>query len=204
MAREKERIVYALADLCKKHQVGFLIQIGAEDGYEADCIGNITGCRVLAVEGDSQCSPCNPDLEYHHSLIGATNCVMPFYCHKEPGLSSQINRKSVGGHKDKETLVHLQQHRLDTFCSMNDLMPDALIIDTEGTTLDVLEGCGDLLENVKLIYAECQSYPIRPGIRPVSEVKKFLEIRGFQEHKELPSYCNGPDDSQRNYTWIRG
>jgi len=195
MTRETDTICQSLADLCKRQGVTCLIQVGAEDGYEADCVRKATECQAIAIDGDPQCSPCSSAIDFNCILIGATDCVMPFYLHKTSGLSSQFQRED-----SQETMVEMQQYRLDTFCTLNDIAPDALIIDTEGTTLDVLEGCGSLLDSVKLIYAEVQSQEIRPGMRLLTEVDVFLAVRGFTQHLGLPSYTGG---AQGNYTWVK-
>ena len=198
MACEEEHVVAALVSLCKEMGVKCVAQIGAEDGYEVNEIRKATGCRAIAIEGDSHCKPCSPDIEWYERLIGATDCVTDFYQHDSLGLSSQIKR----GDDAKEHLTRLGQERLDTFCAARGISPrpDALIIDTEGTTLDVLEGCGDLIKGVKLVYAEVQAYAIRDGIRPVGDIDALLLPLGFTHHRELPSYDGG---AQSNLTWIR-
>lgn len=94
----------------------------------------------------------------------------------------------------------MRMWRLDTFCAAYSIKPDALIVDTEGSGLDVLEGAGDLLDDVKLIYAELQNAVIRPGVRLRPEVESFLSVRGFTQHSELPTYDAG---GQGNFTYVR-
>ena len=197
MSQEEQGIVSALSTLCQELGVTCLVQVGAEDGFEADSIREATGCRAIAIEGLSNCKPYSDKLEYHYAIIGATNCVMPFYDYG-PGLSSQVPRKDIYA-----LPYDIIQTRLDTFCNERGIVPDALIIDTEGTTLDVLEGCGDLLDGIKIIYCEVQSpqYALeREGSRPFGEVDTFLSSRGFAIRNGYPNYCAGP---QANVTWIR-
>ena len=192
---EAAEVVNTLSGLCAEMKVKTLIQVGAGDGYEAFTIAGLMGCRAIAIEGDTRCTPCSPWLEFHHMLIGATDCTMPFYLHNSMCLSSQITR---GG---KEIRIETEQQRLDTFCSRRaNLIPDGLIIDTEGTTMDVLEGCEDLLRHLKIVYAEIQTQEIRPGIRLVGEVNELLTGAGMIKHEALPSYDGG---AQGNLTWIR-
>ena len=196
MSREEPHVVAALVDLCKSLDVKCVIQVGSEDGWEAEKVREATGCRAIAIDADPKCQPCSKDLEYYRFVVGATNSdSVPFYVHSSEGLSSLIPRED-----SKEEKIHKPQVRLDFLCSLMLLKPDALIIDTEGTTMEVLEGCGTLLDSVKLIYAECQVDVIRPGIRTLPEVDSFLAVRGFKRHHELPSYDGG---AQGNYTWIR-
>lgn len=195
MSREESHVVTALAALCKLLNIKCAVQIGAWDGYEVEVVRSTVPCRGVAIEGDTRSVPCSPGLEYHYALIGATNCVMDFYLHPNAELSGQFPRG-----ENSEEKVRLQQHRLDTFCEALGIKPDALIIDTEGSTLDVLEGCGAMLDSVNLVYAECQTYVMRPGIRPLADVDAFLAVRGLTRHHGLPSYSAG---SQGNYTWAR-
>lgn len=196
MSNEERNVTDALIALCKLKDVQCVVQVGAEDGTESALIQEETGCRAIAIEGDSKCHPVNDKIEYYRTLIGATNCVMPFYVHNSMGLSSQLAREV------KEELRHdLPQLRLDTFCHMlNNVEPDVLIIDTEGTTMDVLEGCGGLLDNINIVYAECQTQEIREGVRLLKEVNDLLVAKGMTAHEGLPSYDGG---AQGNYTWVR-
>ena len=197
MSREEDHVVSALINLAKKHGTQTIMQVGAEDGYEANEIRKATGCRAIAIDADTDNRPCSPDLEFHYVLVGATNCdTTPFYRNLSHALSSMYQRGSDHG----EERIEIPQTRLDFFCGLRGLKPDALIVDTEGSTLDVLEGCGDLLQGVNWIYAEVQAYAIRPGIRPVGEVDALLLPMGFAHHRGLPSYDGG---AQSNLTWVR-
>jgi len=199
---EEPHVVSALVELCKKHEVKCLIQIGAEDGYEAACIKEATKCRAIAIEPNVICEAHSPHIEFYNTVIGGYDSLTTFYIHEDTGLSSQLPRND--GH---EIPFHTAQQRLDTWCNNRHIKPDALIIDTEGTTLDVLGGCGDLLFDIKIIYAECQTEIMRPGIRLLNEVDEFLvEIYGMTQHHGLPSYSceNGQYPiPQGNWTWIR-
>ena len=193
MSHEESHIVKALASLCTSLGVTCLIQVGAEDGYEADYLRTAAGCRTIAIEGNSALRPYSSDLEYHHAVIGATDSMASFYINQDTGLSGQLPERG------RHTVA--QAYRLDTFCQLHGLVPDAIMIDTEGTTMDVLEGCNALLDNVKIIYAECQTPGWLPGHHPLSEVDAFLNLCGMTQHQGLPTYDAG---CQGNYTWVRG
>ena len=196
MSAEEPHVISALIGLCKQHNIKTLVQVGAEDGYEADEIRKATECRTVCIDADYKCVPVNNAIEWHYQMIGATDGPADFYTNVSIGLSSPYQRGNDHGEEKKEQ----QQMRLDTFCAEHGITPDALIIDTEGSTLDVLEGCGDLLNGVKMIYAEIQAYAIRPGIRPVSDVDALLLPLGFTHHRGLPSYDGG---AQSNLTWVK-
>jgi hypothetical protein len=195
MSHENKNVVAALADLCRELGVKTLIQVGSGDGYESYTVAKETGCRAIAIDGNRGTVAVSPDLEFHNIVIGSSDCHTVFYEHSNKELSSQIPR----GANEFSVVTPLQ--RLDTFCGVRcGLRPDGLIIDTEGTTMDVLEGCGDLLDEMKIVYAECQTSETRPGIRLLSEVDSLLVARGMTQHEGPPSYTVGP---QGNYTWIR-
>lgn len=199
MTHEFPDVITALTNLCRQYRIGCIVQVGAEDGWEAaEVARNIPGCRAVAIDPDPECGP-HPTggMEWHQVLIGATDSLQqPFYVHKERGLSSQLTRAD-----GKEERVLMPQQRLDTFCREQGLAPDCLIIDTEGTTLDVLEGAGDLLSGVRVIYAEV-SHDTTRGMRAMADaVDGYLVARGFTRRESAPSYCAG---SQSNWTWVRG
>ena len=196
IAHEKENIVAALADLCMKQRIKTLIQVGAGDGFEAYVMQMRSNCRAIAIEGNRNMASINPNLEFHHGIIGSMDCGAMFYVHQNPGLSGLIPR--ADGHETPFTTL---QQRLDTWCRLHGgIQPDALIIDTEGTTFGVLEGCGDLLDGVNVVYAECQTAILRPGMSLLKEVDSLLVARGMTRHEGLPSYDEG---TQGNYTWVR-
>ena len=188
MSREEEHVVEALVALCVQLKVTCVVQVGAEDGYEANAILLETGCRAVCIDPDPKCRPVSPDLEFHEVVIGARNSVTDFYIHHERGLSGQLRR----GDGNEITLT-MPQVQLWTFCQNHSIVPDALIIDTEGTTLDVLAGAGELLESVNVVYAECQTYNVKA-------IDTVLSAFGLVQRAGLPSYDCG---SQGNYTWVR-
>jgi len=192
---EELPVVHALIDLCAALKITCIVQVGAEDGYEVYKLKQALGCLAIAIDPDPSCAPISTKIEFHEVLIGAEDTVADFYWNRVPGHSTQIPR--IDGMEIKLTLP---QSRLDTFCKRFGIVPDALLIDTEGTTLDVLEGCGDLLDNVRLVYAECQTVELRPGMRLLPEVDTFLAERGFVQRAGLPAYSVG---DQGNYTWVR-
>ena len=194
---EEEHIVGSLIALCKELRIQCVVQVGAEDGFEAGEIARATGCRAVAVEADDRCIVHKVDgVEFHNVLIGATDsAAIPFYRNTQMGLSGTLSRSDGG-----QEVFDLPMRRLDTFCQSLDIIPDALIIDTEGTCLDVLNGATGVLGGVKLIYAEVQTEKIRPGVSMKVDVDAWLKERGFVERHGLPSYgaCG-----QGNFTYVR-
>ena len=189
--QENKRTVDALAEVFKKYSVKCLVNVGACDGFEASALATVTGCRSIAIEGDTRCRPCSDNIEFHYMVIGATDCDTEFYVHNTIGLPGCIKRGN-------EPMVVVQQERLDTFCNRNNVTPDALLIDTEGTVPDVIAGCGQLLNSVNVVYAECQAHNI-------DEIDNMLSVAGLTQHEwnSPPSYWADKKKYQGNYTWVR-
>lgn len=197
-SHEREEVTDALCDLCEELRIQTLIQVGAGNAYEAHLVQERTGCRSIAFEGNPGLKCPFPGIEYNNIVVGATNCETKFYIYtNDVGLSGHFKRDG----RDKASL--LPQIRLDTFCNENGIKPDGLIIDTEGTTVEVLEGCGNLIGGLKMVYAECQAKQIHAGGRLVDEANKLLISSGMSIRHGLPAYWDDFKTSQGNYTWVR-
>ena len=194
MSSESPDVITALISLCRQYNVRTVLQVGAEDGYEADCIRRELRCRAVCIEPDTRCGPTSHLLEWHEVLIGDSDDVTDFYLHKMPGLSSKISRKD-----GKETLAAVPQMRLDKFCRLHAVKPDCLIVDCEGTTLEVLRSAGPMLQYVAIVYAEVNHDDTR-GPRNVEDVQALLESFGLRKHDWAPSYSAG---CQSNHTYVR-
>lgn len=197
MSRETDEVIAALIDLCREKKVTCIAQVGAEDGSEAWAIMTALEIPGFAVEADSRCLPCTPDLPFFNVAIGAGLELVPFYEHPTLGLSGMFAREDKG-----ERSRAILQIGLDDFCKSLNRVPDALIVDTEGSTLEVLEGATGILKDLEVLYAECQTHAIRPGIRTLDDVEEFLRIFAphLRRREGLPAYDGG---SQGNYTWCR-
>lgn len=186
--REQEHVILALTKLCREMGVTNLLQVGAEDGYEAYFIAEATGCSAHAIEADPKCAPFIAGLDFHRAYIGAENAdKVPFYIHPISGLSSPLPRFTKN-----EKVRNYRMVTLDTFCANTGIKPDALIIDTEGTTLAVLKGATETLRKVKMIYAEVQNND--------TKVAQFLAEQGFTFVSDSPSYTV---ETQSNWTWVK-
>ena len=193
MSSESPDVITALIKLCREYAVRTVLQVGAEDGYEADCIRRELGCRAVCIEPDVRCGPVSHLLEGHEVLIGDGDEVAEFYLNSSPGLSSKVQRRS------NETLARIPQMRLDAFCRRHEVKPDCLIVDCEGTTLEVLQSAGPMLGFVAVVYCEVNHDDSR-GQRNDADVQALLESFGLRRHEGAPSYrANG----QSNYTFVR-
>ena len=195
MNHEEQHIVDALCKLAEQMDIKCVLQVGAQDGYECDSIRKATGARAIAIEANKDCKPYSPELEWYNEVIGEFNGDTKFYIYNDIGLSGKLPRRI----KDERAL-NITQIRLDSFCRQHTIQPDMLIIDTEGTTMEVLEGAGNILDSIRLIYAECQIKDFRPGVSLLSKVDSFLASHGFKQRDGEPSY---EVEVQGNYTWVK-
>lgn len=171
MARETrefaEEIARAIGYYCPPNPV--VVNVGADDGFEAEVIESmVSGSTVYRFE------PCIwtwsdlPDtVKWSNLVIGATDGETTFYRMSDTALSSTYKR--IGSTAEKR-----QQTRLDTWARLNNTRMDAMLIDTEGSTLDVLVGAGDLLASVSFICAEVQETKLYGDNALVSEVEEYL------------------------------
>lgn len=197
MTHEADGVCDALVALAVEHGIRCVMQIGAEDGYEAWYIRDSVGGRAVAIDGDPKTTPCTDDIEFYRCLIGPINTLRKFYVNEGMGLSTVIPR-----YDSMEQAIMAEQFTLDTICAMQDVKPDMLIIDTEGTALEVLSGGEETLKGVKVVYAEVQLKEIRPGVSLLTDVDTFLWARGFVK-VDGPQNYEDSLGTQANRTWVR-
>ncbi len=188
---ESDEVVAALVKALGK--VRTVIDVGSGDGYE---VSHINADRRIAIDAHPFIERDYPNVEYFNGAIAEFNGMATFYYGPGPGCSSLHDR---GGES-----IEVYTYRLDNFCHINDIplaTVDALIIDTEGTTFDVLVGAGDIVSKyVKYIYAEVQLQRLYPN-KLAYEIDRYLKCFGFHVDKVgMPSYESGP---QANYLWTR-
>jgi FkbM family methyltransferase len=195
VSHEEESVVRALIDLAEEYEITCVMQVGAEDGYEADRIRSETGALAICIDGDPKVTSCSTNIIFYRCLVGDEDKMVDFWVHEQSGLSSKIARKD-----SCEQHVVLEQYRIDSICKTHDIKPDMLIVDTEGTTLEVLRGAGDILNRIRVIYAEVQTREIRPGVSLLPSVDAFLVERGFKRREGIPEYMS---EGQGNFTWVK-
>lgn len=160
-----ESVAKAIAYYCPANPI--VANVGADNGFEAGVIEELVpGAIVYRFEPCGGADDTRP--RWNNLVIGATDGPVTFYRMGDTALSSTYNR---GG----STPEQREQVRLDTWARNNGLgRIDALFIDTEGSTLDVLAGAGDLLASVTFICAEVQTSKLYGDNALVSEVEEYL------------------------------
>jgi len=101
---------------------------------------------------------------------------VPYHKKDVNGIHGVFDRGSSYGSE----VLKLPCCRLDTVCREIGVSKiDMIKIDVEGATLEVLEGCGDILNTIKIMHIETEDYEFFKGQKLDCEVNNFLESRGF-------------------------
>lgn len=114
--------------------------------------------------------------EMHVSLVGSSggeqssSLLAPAATHQEFPF--------VGFHDET---IPVKVTRLDEWAaSTNIARVDFLWLDLQGMELAALEGCGQLLSAVSAIHCEVQNLALYEGAPPYSQVREWLNARGFK------------------------
>lgn len=177
------------------HDVHSILEIGSRDGLDALKLSEYYKCHVFAFE-------CNPEaLTYCKNNIKNNLNVslvpfavwnktktISFYSMVEtegvfynPGASSCFQVDKGGHHRTYvQGEISVPAIRLDEWLEQQKISSiDMLCMDTQGSALQVFEGLGDYLKQVKYIIVELEHTKIYIGSAHFSEVEKFLEEKGF-------------------------
>lgn len=181
--------------LIPKDQVRVILEIGSRDGIDALCLSEHFKAHIYSFE-------CNPEaLEICKYNIGSNPNItlIPFAAWnrttplsffpivaagEEPliGLSSIFKLDPKGPVQDtqKQREITVQAVRLDEWMEKEKIdQVDLICIDVQGGTLQVLEGLGKSLTNVKYIIAEVEYQQYYLGQVLYPEVETYLSSYGF-------------------------
>jgi FkbM family methyltransferase len=116
----------------------------------------------------------NTSLTFHPVVAGGEECL--------PGASSIFQIDPEGPFKSslKQDKIEVQATRLDDWMDKNRINQiDFLCIDVQGASLQVLQGLGSKINNVKYIIAEVETEKYYIGQSLSDEVVKYLESCNF-------------------------
>lgn len=91
---------------------------------------------------------------------------------------------TVLGH-DLVEKVTLDVKTVDTYCREFNYKPDILMLDTQGSEYEILEGAKETLKNVNGIILEWSSDELYEGMKQLSEIEKLLNSHGFVMKEKL-------------------
>ena len=79
--------------------------------------------------------------------------------------------------------------RLDTWAVGRDMSRfDSIVMDIQGSELEVLRGCGELLSQIKFLVIECCEVPIYQGESSFQEISDFLAPLGFSPQSAVVNH----------------
>jgi FkbM family methyltransferase len=122
-----------------------------------------------------------PDVIVHPCALGAEDGPVKFNVTRN-GVSSSALEVSDFAHRthgeslDTVAVGSVEQVRIDTAI---DTPIDVLKLDIQGLELQALRGCGDKLDEIRLVVTEVQFTPLYDGACLFGDIDVFLRDRGF-------------------------
>jgi FkbM family methyltransferase len=139
--------------------------------------------------------------------ISNYNGVSPLIVTAEPGCSSTLmpNRKilnefHLSSNWDIRDQLDIKVKRLDNFLESSGIVPDAIKIDVQGLSYQVIEGMGDKLHNFLLIEAECEFRQIYENQCLFHDVSRILHENGYILLDLKRYWANGKNLPAHNYS----
>lgn len=215
------------ANYINSSDIKLIFEIGSRDAIDAIQLGYYYKCPVFAFE----CNPPALEISYHNIQDYPYVTMVPHACWNETkplpfypvilshngaypvniGASSLLVARKDGcdSHHIQGNPIIVQGVRLDEWMDEQQIgQVDLICMDTQGATLQVLQGLGKYLSKVKYIITEVYLSPSFVGEALYPEIKEWLEKRGFRVAQEP---AGGPfsdvlfinysmDDEDRNGT----
>jgi FkbM family methyltransferase len=129
------------------------------------------------------------------------------YITAEPGCSSIIkpnhkilNEFPLSSNFDIRDKFSIKINRLDTFLNLSSIVPDAIKIDVQGLSYQVIEGMGDKLHNFLLIEAECEFRQIYENQSLFHDVSRLLHKNDYILLDLKRYWANGKNLPAHNYS----
>lgn len=158
-----------------------IVEIGSLDGKDSLLFkSNFPNANVYCIEGlsDNYNTYLKDFVEVTPINIVVSDYDGEIVFHKKNvnGIHGILNR---GDEYGTNTLV-LKCMTMETICKTNNIESlDMLKIDVEGASYQVLKGIGKMLNTIKIMHIETESYPFFKGQILHGDVVNFLETNGF-------------------------
>ncbi len=137
----------------------------------AQIFRRVLGNESLVILQQRAIGPQSLNCEMHVSNRDDSSSLLPIGL-----LHAQI---FPGTAECRQQLVRVEP--LDSILSATDIRPCALLkIDVEGYEIEVLKGCGELLDLFAHVYLEASFVELNQGQPLADEVIEYLKCRGFQ------------------------
>jgi len=188
------------------NNVNCVFEVGAYDGVDIQEIKKMFGdnCSIHAFEPDNefyqilsknysssnvicnQIALSNFDgktklIKVHDPLLTDEEQKNRHLWYKTAGSLFEIN-DTFSGYAQGRILkkeVDVNVTTIDSYCSKNNIKPDVLLIDTQGSEYQVLEGAKGVLNNVQVILAEWSRQELYKNQKYLSDIQELLNDYGF-------------------------
>ena len=104
---------------------------------------------------------------------GASSSILDFGEHKE--IWPEVKYTDTLSLKSQTLAWFLRHHKIDAAAY------DALVVDTQGSELLILQGAGEALRNFRYIKTEAADFEAYRGGCTLKDLDAFLRVRGFTE-----------------------
>ncbi len=185
-----------------------LVHVGAHLGQEAPAYEKLNIQNVVWVEADPKTFELlQENLKKRtesQTIHKAFNCLLTsqdnleyqFHVFSNQGASSSIFKatnllkKNWSDVHETGEIFNLNSITLDSFLSQNNIYPDLLLIDVQGSELEVLKGAHRTLTRIKAIELEVSKQAIYEGGCLYDEIDSFLTLHGFSRMSFVPWHGN--------------
>jgi FkbM family methyltransferase len=103
------------------------------------------------------------------------------YGNKSSSLLKPKKTKKIHGWLKFKDKIKVKTRRLDSFCAEHSIDKiDFAFIDVQGAELMVLEGAGELIENIGMVWLEVEVVELYKRQPLKNDVERFMEKHGFK------------------------
>lgn len=192
-----------------------ILEIGAFDGVDIEIIKKLWGEHVDIHAFEP--SPENfTSLKNFYSNVNNVTCnelaltyfdgTTDFYLSYDPRISNQKERgiwyktvSSLRPHTNRhkasqqynivEEKITVNCMKVDTYCEKNNLKPNLMFMDTQGSEYEILQGAKNTLKNIQGIILEYSTEALYEGQYLLPQIIDFLDKEGFYEYKRFDLYA---------------
>lgn len=182
------------------------LHVGANIGEEIPEYHKIGVQKMILIEANPEiykklvanAAPYPDILCFNECVSDVDGQEVTFHIANNAGQSSSF--LELGTHKQQHPDVHyikdlrLKTVRLDTLLKGLDSDYDFLNMDLQGAEGHALRGMGDMLNQFKYLYLECNSTEVYEGCMQLPEMDEYLKGFGFKRVETLwPGKCTWGD-----------
>jgi len=187
-----------------------LYDIGAFDGdFTRNFLKRNPEAKSFMFEANSKRSLPHDllDHKWFNVVLGEGKAV-PFYYRNGTGDSYYKEIDDTGAYTDStryDTLFVTTQ-KLSSFVESGNIpLPDMIKIDTQGSELDILSGCDEILEHTKYVHCEVPAYGrvYNVGAPSRDEYMEFFSEAGFKHHTVVKDHVKKGVTMQHDIIFLK-